>query len=397
MKDRILNQASKEVQAPVHPGYSLTRIPVVEGHPLHSGVRTVSGSIPVHVLLRNYRIPYRDALRKTGYQRRPQTARITRFASDLKRNRVDVPTSILLNLQKEHADECVERDDNQLFLTIRDQGTEPGILNVVDGQHRVLAFERLCEDDPQKWHNTKLQFVLMLGASEQEEVRQFYTVNTTAKSVRTDLALDLLKQRADQDGRVLEEVTERGQKWRVDGQSIVDELHNESLIWRGRIRLANAEKADTVIPAASFVASLRPLLVGSAFFSALSLMQQVKLLDAYWHGIREVMRPPFDGDPNDYALQKGVGVAAMHDLLVAVIEHVRSAGDSVFDSAAFRQIMTSVLSDLEGENTDGEPVSGPEFWLSAKLGGAAGSYSSSAGKRVLFAKLRSGLPELEVE
>ena len=109
------------------------------------------------------------------------------------------------------------------------------------------------------------------------------------------------------------------------------------------------------------------------------------------------MREPFDGNPNDYALQKGIGVAAMHDLLVAVIEHVRSTGGSVFDATAYQQIATTVLSELEGENTNGEPVSGAEFWLSASFGGAAGSYSSSAGKRVLFAKLRSVLPEQEIE
>ena len=61
------------------------------------------------------------------------------------------------------------------------------------------------------------------------------------------------------------------------------------------------------------------------------------------------MRDPFDGNPNDCALQKGIGVAAMHDLLVAVIEHVRSTGESVFDATAFQKIMTVVLSELEGE------------------------------------------------
>jgi hypothetical protein len=34
----------------------------------------------------------------------------------------------------------------------------------------------------------------MIGAGELEEMRQFYVVNSTAKSVRTDLVLDLLKQ-----------------------------------------------------------------------------------------------------------------------------------------------------------------------------------------------------------
>jgi len=37
-----------------------------------------------------------------------------------------------------------------------------------------------------------------------------------------------------------------------------------------------------------------------------------------------------------------------------------------------------------------------DFWLSGSEG-AAGSYSSSAGRRVLTAKIRGLLPEIEVE
>ncbi|MCY3878377.1 MAG: DGQHR domain-containing protein [Rhodobacteraceae bacterium] len=389
-----MSQKPTEIEASIGQGHDSELIPVVEGYPLRSEVKTVCGSIPVELLLDHFTIPYRDALQKTGYQRRPQTARITKFASALRAERVDVPTSLLLNLRGRKTGPFLRRESGKLYLAICDL---PGKLHVVDGQHRVLAFKQLHSEDKGKWGAVKLQFVLMLGADENEEMEQFYTVNTTAKSVRTDLALDLLKHQADQDGRVLEEVIQRGQKWRVDGQSIVDALNQNSPIWRRKIRLANADKAESVIPAASFVISLRPLLVGSAFFAALSQEQQVRLLNAYWQGIREAMRPPFDEDPNDYALQKGVGVAAMHDLLVAVIEHVRSAGASVFDATAYEPIVNKVFSTIEGDNVDGEPVSGQEFWLSAKRGGAAGSYSSSAGKRVLFAKLRAALPDLEVE
>jgi hypothetical protein len=48
--------------------------------------------------------------------------------------------------------------------------------------------------------------------AEDEEMRQFYVVNSTAKSVRTDLALDLLKQQYDRDGRVMEQTIETSQR-----------------------------------------------------------------------------------------------------------------------------------------------------------------------------------------
>lgn len=133
------------------------------------------------------------------------------------------------------------------------------------------------------------------------------------------------------------------------------------------------------------------------YFQRLSRDNRLKVLEAYWQGIRESLREPFDGDHNRYALQKGIGVNAMHELLVQVIEHVRSAGESVFDAQAFRAVLEPVLTDLDGDNTKGENVTGADFWLIAPLGGAAGTYSSSAGKRVLRAKLRTALPELDVE
>jgi DGQHR domain-containing protein len=177
------------------------RIPVVEGQTLHSGVRIVTGSIPVKLLARLFEVPYRDALKKKGYQRKPQDVRINRFANELLKGQTDVPTSVLLNI-REGEDELFNEDSNGMFLDFDALPKHQKKLYVVDGQHRILAFEKLYSDNPEKWGDHRLQFVLMLGASEQEEVNQFYIVNTTAKSVKTDLALDLLKQRAEADGRV---------------------------------------------------------------------------------------------------------------------------------------------------------------------------------------------------
>lgn len=373
----------------------LLEIPVVRGQDLLSGIKTVTGSIPAKLLADRYKIPYRDSLRKEGYQRKPQESRINKLMGELRKKRVDVAPSILMNIRGAVWKEMLVERNGQTLLSIAPDDTNLSFY-VVDGQHRVLAVVRLCEEDFARWGDFQLQFVLMLGASEQEEVNQFYVVNSTAKSVRTDLAIDLLKQRADADGRVLDEVIESGQQWKIDGQALVESLYENSAIWKGRIRLANQAKGETVIPAASFVSSLKPLLK-SPYFIALSAEQRFRLVEAYWLGIREACRDPFDQDPDDYALQKGVGVNAMHDLLALVIEHIRSAGRSTFDKDAYRQIMSPVLETLDGDNKDGENVSGADFWLTAPLGGAAGSFSSSAGKRVLAAKLRRLLPEMEAE
>ncbi len=265
---------------------------------------------------------------------------------------------------------------------------------VVDGQHRVLALKKLIEEDTERWSQFMIAYVCLLGAPEEEEMEQFYIVNSTAKSVKTDLALTLLRRRAEKDPAVYEALQERGREWQVDGQVIVERLATESQLWKPRVRLASMEKGETTIPSASMVTSLKPLL-SSPYFGGLKVDQQIKVLDAYWHGIREVLRPAFD-DPDQYAIQKGVGVIVMHSVLPHVLECIRNRGFLTADPNSYKQILEEALMKLQGENSDGEPVSGIDFWASAPKG-SAGSYSSSAGRRVLAAKIRQLLPSVEVE
>jgi len=75
----------------------------------------------------------------------------------------------------------------------------------------------------------------------------------------------------------------------------------------------------------------------------------------------------------------------------------RSSGRSVIEASTYRDIMKEPIERLQGEAQDGlgSPVQGVDFWRTAPQG-AAGSYSSSAGRRVLISKIRQSLPTVEV-
>jgi DGQHR domain-containing protein len=340
-----------------------------------------------------FTIPWYDTRTKKGYQRQPQDSRINQLAGDLRKDRTDLPTAVLLNIRNRDAADAV--GDGMLKLNRLVTLSSPVKFHVVDGQHRVLALRKLIEEDAERWSHFMLPFVCLIGASEEEEMEQFYIVNSTAKSVKTDLALALLRKRVNKDPEIYEALQERGRAWTVDGQTIVERLAADSQIWRSRVRLPNMEKGETTIPSASMVTSLKPLL-SSPYFGGLKSEQQLKVLDAYWHGVREVLRPAFD-DPDKYAIQKGVGVIVMHSILPHVLECVRNRGLLTTDPVSYKQILEDALTKLQGENSDGDPVGGIEFWASAPTGGAAGTYSSSAGRRVLAAKLRQLLPPVEIE
>jgi DGQHR domain-containing protein len=140
-------------------------------------------------LYERYVIPQRNHREGTGYQRELSKPRVNRLVKELRANEVDLPTSILVNLRAFDEDRNLSAKDGQLYLRLTDEK-----LHVVDGQHRVEALTKLIEEDSERWKDFEIPFVAMLGSNEFEEMKQFYVVNSTAKSVRTDLAFDLLKQ-----------------------------------------------------------------------------------------------------------------------------------------------------------------------------------------------------------
>jgi DGQHR domain-containing protein len=371
-------------------------IPVVEGQKLRSGVPVIAGYMAAGLLIPdNFDIPLFDPRTNRGYQRSLQESRVNELATDLKKERVDLPTAILLNLRNREARLAVQ--DGKLRMGfLRDSASSAILFHVVDGQHRVAALKKLMEEDPDGgWDEFLIPFICMVGATEQQEMEQFYVVNSRAKSVRTDLALTLLKKLTDRDPKMLERLEEKGRGWQVAAEKLVEALAETSSVWRGLIRLAAAEKAGTTMPSASMVTSLKPMLA-SSFFGRLSFAQQQQVIEAFWTGLRDVMRPAFD-NPQEFVIQKGVGVIVMHAILVDVMEIVRSTGRSVIEPATYSDIMQGPMERLQGEAQDGlgSPVEGVDFWHTAPRG-AAGSYSSSAGRRVLISKIRQLLPTVEV-
>ena len=367
---------------------STEEIPVIKARPLRKGPPVVVGVIKAEVLIDRYYTPRRNARTKKGYQREPSLARVSRLKEDLRRRRVDLPTAVLLSM-RDGSEVSLRQTEKGLFLSLDSKR-----LYVVDGQHRIESLRALIDENPTEWSDFLIPFVCVIGASEFEEMEQFYVVNSTAKSVRTDLAYDLLKQRAENDPDVIPALQERGEKWKVDGQKIVERLELESNLWRGRIRLPGEPKARTTINSSGMVNSLKQIL-SSPYFDALTGDNQVKILEAYWLGVGKVLPDCFD-EPTKYTIQKTTGVITLHTFLLSVIEHVRAAGNSVIERDSYMKVLDRPLTELQGDNREGSPVQGSDFWL-AGLHGAAGSFSSNAGRRVLLAKLQHRLPPIEVE
>jgi DGQHR domain-containing protein len=356
-------------------------------HPKNHVVQVV-GVISAGALVDRYEVPQRDHRTKSGYQRPVSTSRVNKLAGDLRSGQVDIPTAVLLNIRT-NPDGVLEKLDETSGV-FRPNG-QP--LFVVDGQHRLAALAKLVEEDPSRWSGYEVSFVCMIGASELDEMRQFYVVNSTAKSVRTDLALDLLKQQAESDPNLMASLIEKGEDWKVEAQTITEALAR-TRTWKGRVRFPGDPTAETTIGSAGMVGSLKQIL-GTPYFGQISTENKVKILDAYWEGISMVIPDAFR-EPAEYTIQKSTGVMIMHPMLVSVIELLRSRGLSVIEPESYAEVLEDTLLNLEGDNAEGETARGADFWL-AGVRGAAGSFSSNAGRRVLRSRLTTTLPAIEVE
>ncbi len=365
------------------------QIPVIEGQQLQGGARLVVGTIKAVYLSAISEVPGRDFYSQRGYQRPLTKPRVTRLASDLQRGTVDLPTAVLLNI-RQFEEDWLEMNGTCGVLTIP-AGTRA---HIVDGQHRIAALARLIEEDHDRWSDHSLHFVLMLGADELQEMRQFFVVNSTAKSVRTDLAYDLLRQQAESDPDLMDQLIARAEDWKVKAQALTDRLGRESAIWRDRIRFPGEPKGRTTITSASMVTSLQPV-VRISFFGLINTQTQAKILDAYWSAISQTLPSVFD-EPAQFAMQKGVGAYVMHGVFEQVFDVVRSRPQpALVDPNSYKEIIGPALCGLADLTDDGEHVQGAEFWRQGPAG-AAGKFTSRAGHRVLQARITRQLPSPEI-
>ena len=147
------------------------RIPVVKSSDIEGGITTVVGVITADTLVKRYYVPERNHIKKTGYQRGASSIRVNSLAAELSKGKVDLPTAVLLSIRKPDADDILLDENGGYYLDLGEDNKDTR-LHVVDGQHRIKALERAMEKGA-KIRNYKIPFVCMMGATEDEEMKQF--------------------------------------------------------------------------------------------------------------------------------------------------------------------------------------------------------------------------------
>jgi DGQHR domain-containing protein len=349
----------------------------------------VVGSLLANDLIIRAKIPYWNSATKTGYQRAANQSRVNDLKVSLSSKRVDIPTAILVNIRDISQNNIENTSALSGFIHLTNES-----IYIVDGQHRYLAVKELYNDNKNEWGSYLLPCVFILGASELEEMKEFYIVNTTAKSVKTDLAFAILRQRAENEN-ITEELIETDQQWKVVGSQVLD-IVEKTRVWKGKVAkpgesVSRKKSEGPIISSSGFVTSIKNYLE-HPYIKVLDNEKKSKILISFWTGIAEILPDTFL-DPSSYAIQKTVGVSALHAILPSVIEVIRTTGEDVFLYKSYSNIMSRVFDKISGENSKSEIVSSSKFWLSGEYG-AIGAYSSSAGQKVLIAKLTDQIREI---
>ena len=350
-------------------------------------LETFVGVLKAGELVHRCQIPRRDFEGNYGYQRLPGTTRVNQLARDLKKRHVDLPTALLLSVRDTELYPKLD-SSGRYILSLPNNGDKP--FYVVDGQHRLEALRKLVhEEQDAYWLEYRLPVVIFFGADEFSEMIQFYTVNTNAKSIKTDLKMDLLKTRAVKEDKFWKRIEDTTEAWIVTTQTLTEKIAKRG-VWSGRIRFSNQLKGNTLITSNSFGSSLKRVISQDNFDSYLP-EQRTEIITAYWRGLAQVL-PECFRDPNNYNIQKTVGVNVLHDLLPTVLTWATRFSNSVTEPKTYANILCNTLQQLNGDNSQGGVSVGAEFW---KVGaqGASGTYSGGAGRRVLGQRIKRELLE----
>lgn len=349
-----------------------------------------------------------DPETEEGYQRALVTSRTAQTVDyyDTKNGRM--PNPLLVNIREEDFEHvsveitrggasayaaAIENETNWIGDGFIEFSEDLGLW-VYDGQHRKAGLQRLLGDRyGDRYQDFPVPLSLTLGLNTDDEMREFYEVNTNAKSVKVDLVFELLTKMSETDPEMREHLAVSERDWIVRGNKIAKLLEVMDGPWKGRFQAANKRKRKgdgVVIPLPQFVRSLKPVL-DMPLLKRAEPETVAELINAYWTGISQVLPEPFDGNPEGYVIQKGQGTTALHRVLPQVIEVVRASGDKLGDPVSYAKVLVRLPQLAGNAVVDGQQVEyeGAKFW---EVGSVASGFSGDAGRRRLGLLIQSLLP-----
>lgn len=269
-------------------------------------------------LVENTRVRTFDKITLEGYQRKVKDSHVDAIVKYLLEGTFYMPTSIICASDTEY--------------------TDSSALYVVDGQHRIKAFERLQEKNPQHFEsieNFELSVIVLEQPKLEMEIDTFITINKKARKVDTSLALILknkIRNADDMTNAARKEFVAVEMALALNGDSNDDGviIENPNRLWKDRIMLEEnpTQKSFETISLNSFVRTTRGL-IGYLDKCGLinlnwnteeelkELLQKVtNLYSRIWYTIEEKWPTLFEDSYRDNIIQGTIGVSAITKYII---------------------------------------------------------------------------------
>lgn len=331
------------------------------------GERFWVGSVPAGELIECTEVDRWSPGHRDGYQREESERHARAFAAFLE-NGNPSPTVALLNVRRPDEPRVLGNGEIEL----------PGTTFVVDYQHRRKGLEMIIAEKPDF---AKFEVpVIITNWDKLREAEFFLILNKTAKTVRTDLAEEILLSVDKNRGKLramesLPAALVKSIEWRPEAVEIAHQLSDDKNgIWGGRIRLPNSPKtARTTVRQVSFTDSLYPILSNDNIVNK-GKKGIIAMLDAYWRGIALFWPKCFE-HAEDYVLLGTTGVMVMHKILPFIVGKLN--GSSPDNPRAYAKLL-----DASGQTE--------KYWH--KTEGEAGRFGTSQKAfGVIAAELRNSI------
>jgi len=243
------------------PGLSVPSVAVHQG-----GITLLMFALKASQLWNIAAIARRDDKEKVGYQRILLMSRVEAIAQYIVDGNV-IPGAIIVAL------------DNAVFDVETNLVTIPkgkDVAWVIDGQHRLAAAHEAAE----RGHDIELPVVAFVHIEQQEQIRQFVTINREAKGVPTSLVLDLLPHL---------QKTNPNELARERAAQIANDLRSrDDSPFKSRIAIVDAPRSGQ-ISLANFVRKLMPLVHPErGRLRNYSFIEQTGIIDNYFAAVRTV-------------------------------------------------------------------------------------------------------------
>ena len=351
------------------------RIPVVGGE--QNGRTYYVGVVPATMLARLFdsgvvRVDIWGPGNPQGYQRTLSETRSRRFGKYLGDGNFS-PTSVLLHIRDPASG--VRVSDGTMIVPLPPEGEKAPkpLIYLYDGQHRTSGVSHgLSEGAISPERRIDLPVTVWVDDESDEddarfqEADQFYTINTQAKRVRTDLAHQILLKAREAKKSKIAASTEIPIGLTKDelvpfATHVTNELSlRSSSSLAAKIIRPNVARNTTGLPSqGQFEDSLLDNYLGSgsvmtwAAGAGLSVGSVIELLSNYWGAAIE-LGTEADDDPNESFLLKTIGIHALNGALPSIMGRCRLAGVPTKDK--FKEILgkLSAFSDGTFWSTKGE-------------------------------------------